>query len=642
MAQGGNLAALALKFDNTWVRYLNADPEHKRNAPNKKSRQVRSGHYVPVRPTPLPEVCYVAHSSAMANALDVGDEEAQSEDFIKFFGGHFDVVENADGAASWATPYALSIMGSPQSQNCPFGTGNGYGDGRAISVGEVFVPSVWDGTHFEQSIGELEDPAFAKAPARDKNNATGRRWELQLKGGGTTPFCRGGDGRAVLRSSVREFLASEAMHALRVPTTRALVLVVSGEETSQRPWYSGQSPEAPEGLSEDDPRLARFPPEMRRAIIMQYTSENRNPDMMVTENCAITTRVSPSFCRVGHVDLFARRLRREPDSAERKDELQKMVAHAIYREYPELLGDSANVPPDVAKLPELAPRMLRLAATRIADVVAGWLRVGFCQGNFNADNCLIGGRTMDYGPFGFMDEYDPLFAKWTGSGEHFAFINQPQAGLMNFKTLAESVVPSYLAKGADEEEEIKAHVMFARDTIQEAVVDTWRRKLGFAEGRGGDSAGGLFKKLASLMQASRADYTMLWRELGGVAATASRDGVASAAADTSLVARACYAPLCDKRKEEWTTFLTEWLTALGTDLDTAGERMARENPKYVPREWMLVEAYTTAQKGNMSIFNDLFDLFLDPYGEGSDRLASEYYRLAPTDALSRGGTAFMT
>ena len=126
---------------------------------------------------------------------------------------------------TWATPYALSIMGSPQSQDFPFGTGNGYGDGRAISVGEVFVPSAWDGAHFEQSIGELEDPAFAKAPARDKNNATGRRWELQLKGGGTTPFCRGGDGRAVLRSSVREFLASEAMHALRVPTTRALVLV---------------------------------------------------------------------------------------------------------------------------------------------------------------------------------------------------------------------------------------------------------------------------------------------------------------------------------------------------------------------------------------------------------------------------------
>lgn len=636
---------LSARFDPTWTKQLNADPEAERNAPNKKSREVKSGHFVPVRPTPLPDVRYVHHSPAMAAALGVSDADAQADDFVRFFGGHFDAALGTPpppNAASWATPYALSIMGNPQTQNCPFGTGNGYGDGRAISVAEVFVPSAWDGKAFAESLGALEDPAYAAACARQADGTTGRRWELQLKGGGTTPFCRGGDGRAVLRSSVREYLASEAMQALRVPTTRALVLVVSGEETSQRPWYSGQASDAAAGLSEDDPRLARFPPEVRRAIMMQYQSENRNPDVLVTEACAITTRVSPSFARVGHVDLFARRLRREPKSEQRKLELQQMVAHAIFREYPELLGDKAHAPPELAQLPELAPRMLRMASRRIADVVAGWLRVGFCQGNFNADNCLIGGRTMDYGPFGFMDEYDPMFAKWTGSGEHFAFLNQPNAGLMNVKTLIECVVPSYISDGVDEDEEVRAHVLFARDTIQEAVLDTWRRKFGFGEGEGGAVVGKLFKEMAELMQSSRADYTMMWRELGSVAASAARDGVAAAAADTAAIESACYAPLSGDQKAKWTSFVTEWLTALGDDHAAASARMARENPKFVPREWILVEAYTAAQKGDMSVLEDLFELFQDPYGEGSERHANTYYRLAPTEALRKGGTAFMT
>ena len=132
-----------------------------------------------------------------------------TQTFARFFGGDAAAVP---GMESWATPYALAIMGQRQSSNCPFGTGNGYGDGRAVSVGEIV------------------------------NEKTGTRWEMQLKGGGTTPFCRGGDGRAVLRSSIREFLASEAMHALGVSTTRALSLVVSdGGDTVRRPWYNPKS-----------------------------------------------------------------------------------------------------------------------------------------------------------------------------------------------------------------------------------------------------------------------------------------------------------------------------------------------------------------------------------------------------------------
>ena len=127
---------------------------------------------------------------------------------MKFFSGQQDAIP---GFTSWATPYALSIYGQKMTDNCPFKTGNGYGDGRAISIAELLT-------------------------------ASGERWELQLKGAGCTPWCRGGDGRAVLRSSIREFLAQEAMHYLGVSTTRGLTITYSETETVQRPWFSGKSP----------------------------------------------------------------------------------------------------------------------------------------------------------------------------------------------------------------------------------------------------------------------------------------------------------------------------------------------------------------------------------------------------------------
>ena len=148
------------------------------------------------------------------------------------------------------------------------------------------------------------------------------------------------------------------------------------------------------------------------------------PDVMIRESCAITTRVSPSFLRVGHLDLFARRAEVAP-APDGLRQLEQLISHALFREYP-------DVSPD-APLPARAKEMLRAAADRFGRLVADWLRVGFCQGNFNADNCLVGGRTMDYGPFGFIDCYDPLFAKWVGSGDHYTFMNQPNAILANLQ-----------------------------------------------------------------------------------------------------------------------------------------------------------------------------------------------------------------
>ena len=152
--------------NESWINHLNPDPEEAIHRPNKISREVLSGHYVLVDPTPLPDPLLMAYTSEVGEMIGLNDKSMQSEAFIKYFSGDSTAIS---GFNTWSTPYALSIYGQKRTDNCPFGTGNGYGDGRAISVAEVLNP------------------------------ITNGRWEMQLKGSGTTPFCRGGDGRAVLR-----------------------------------------------------------------------------------------------------------------------------------------------------------------------------------------------------------------------------------------------------------------------------------------------------------------------------------------------------------------------------------------------------------------------------------------------------------
>ena len=201
----GSLGCLAARLDNSWVAQLRPDPSSK--PPNKRAREVHSGHYVLVKPTPLKRPYLVTYSRDVLRMLELSEAEAEAESspFVRLFSGATDAV--AGFQATWATPYALSIYGEEVQPNGAGASGNGYGDGRAISIGEVLT-------------------------------AAGQRWELQLKGGGATPFCRHADGRAVLRSSVREYVASEAMHHMGVPTTRALSLIASRSDTVLRPWYA--------------------------------------------------------------------------------------------------------------------------------------------------------------------------------------------------------------------------------------------------------------------------------------------------------------------------------------------------------------------------------------------------------------------
>jgi len=232
-----SLDELAKLADYSLLNSLNGDPQATISGEDYAPRQVFSGHYVPVKPTPILEPEYVVHSQLFFSELGFDDSLAQTDDFRRLFSGDISHVPEPMRQIGWSTGYALSIYGTEYIQQCPFQTGNGYGDGRAVSVLEAVI--------------------------------NGQRLEMQLKGAGRTPYCRGADGRAVLRSSIREFLAQEHMHELGVPTSRSLCLYVSKAETVDRPWYS-------EG------------------------SYSADPDIMVSNPVAISTRVAPSFLRVGN------------------------------------------------------------------------------------------------------------------------------------------------------------------------------------------------------------------------------------------------------------------------------------------------------------------------------------------------------
>ena len=193
----------------SFIEKLNSDPDAKFNGDNKSPREVFTGHYVPVSPTAIKEPIYISHSVNFFEELGFSENLIKSDDFIKMFSGDMSNISNLTQNMGWATGYALSIYGTEYYAQCPFQTGNGYGDGRAISIFEAVI--------------------------------NGKRWEFQLKGAGKTPYCRGADGRAVLRSSVREFLAQEHMHTLGIPTSRSLTLFTSKKEQVTRPWFKDNS-----------------------------------------------------------------------------------------------------------------------------------------------------------------------------------------------------------------------------------------------------------------------------------------------------------------------------------------------------------------------------------------------------------------
>lgn len=254
---------------------------------------------------------------------------------------------------------------------------------------------------------------------------------------------------------------------------------------------------------------------------------------------------------------------------------------------------------------------------------------------------------MDYGPFGWMEEYNPVFAKWTGSGEHFGFFNQHSAGYANYDVLASSVVQVICAARGEEDPD-ETYVSFmnsARDLFQDKVDETIRLKMGF---RKDDDSGELWEKLEPLLRVSRTDWTVFWRQLTYVAGTypdleslefEDMMALLEGEGDSSPF----YEQLDPTVRRQWIAWIQLWRDALRfSQTKDIYKQMKSTNPKYVLREWMLVDAYSAAGFGDETILKDMYELIQDPYGEGTEAQQEQFYRRAPERALTTGGTAFMS
>ncbi|MEM7182520.1 MAG: protein adenylyltransferase SelO family protein [Spirochaetota bacterium] len=547
-----DLQELASLADYSLLDTLHSDPEATESGEDHQPRQVFSGHYVPVKPTPLPNPEYVAHSKVFFQELGFDNSLAQTPGFMRLFSGEMSQLPEPMQRKGWATGYALSIYGTEYIQQCPFQTGNGYGDGRAISVLEIV--------------------------------SKGKRWEMQLKGAGRTPYCRGGDGRAVLRSSVREFLAQEHMHALGIPTSRSLSLYVSHTETVKRPWYY-------EG------------------------SQSTDPEIMVSNPVAISTRVAPSFLRVGQVELFGRRARenQHPDALK---ELEMIFSHLLEREYKAEIEENL---PMTEKVVLLATKFRE----RLTSLVANWLRVGYCQGNFNSDNCAGGGYTLDYGPFGFCELFDPVFQPWTGGGRHFSFLNQPAAAEKNFDMFCVALVQLLRSDQTAMEKLEKIRSEFS-SVMEEKLERMWASKLGI------DTFDPeLFVQLLQLMVKTSVDYTIFFRELSNIPE------------DLSGIGKSFYRQPTDELKKEWGQWLQKWhgLVHNNGNSEAVSKKMKLVNPKYTWREWLVVPAYQQAMRGNYTLIEELQEVLTKPFDEQTKEVEDKYYTLRPEEFLWAGGVS---
>jgi len=570
---------LATLANYSLIDTLNCDPDAKADGADHLPRQVFTGHYVPVNPSPIKDPEYVAHSKSFFRELGFADSMAQSTDFVRMFSGDLaDVPENMR-KVGWATGYALSIFGTEYNQQCPFKTGNGYGDGRAISVLEAVI--------------------------------SGRRWEMQLKGGGRTPYCRGADGRAVLRSSVREFLAQEHMHALGVPTSRALSLYVSKTEKVKRPWYS-------EG------------------------SRSKDPDMLTSEAVAISTRVAPSFIRIGQLELFGRRARNN-EHPKAMEELETIVLHAIDREYGDVIDNKLSTAEKVV----LLAREFRSCLT---SLMANWIRVGYCQGNFNSDNCAVGGFTLDYGPFGFCDVFNPYYQPWTGGGHHFAFMNQPVAAERNFHMFCTALQP-LLTPHQDCLQQLDNIRSGFAQVMQEQMEKMWAAKLGLDTFHAA-----LFSELASLMVQTPVDYTIFFRELSMIPDDIGplKKSFYKNSNHTLTSMHPTYETYPEAMDKRWSEWLTQWKSLISsTNMTDANavpprsrEKISRQmkcvNPKYSLREWFLVPAYQQATAGNYALIQELQEVMTQPYAEQSKDVEEKYYRLKPSEFFEVAGVSHVS
>ncbi|MDP1927021.1 MAG: YdiU family protein [Thiobacillus sp.] len=458
-------------------------------------------YYSRVCPTPVPDPYLVCHSPEALALLDLDASEISRPELIQTLAGN----QLLPGMDAMAALYAGHQFGHFVPQ---------LGDGRAILLGEV-------------------------------KNAAGEGWEVQLKGAGRTPYSRGGDGRAVLRSSIREFLCSEAMHALGIPTTRALCIV-----GSDRPVYR-----------EDE------------------------------ETAALVTRLAPSFVRFGSFEVFYYRNQIEP--------IKHLADYVIARYYPTL-----------ATRAEPYAELLREVTRRTAELMAQWQAVGFSHGVMNTDNMSILGLTLDYGPFGFLDAFDPGYVcNHSDTGGRYAFDQQPDVAAWNITKLAQTLVPLLSVEAAS------AAIADYPQQFGQAYIARMAAKLGLPAS--GDTTPLLMDALQLLAQ-NHVDYTIFMRRLGDFDSSTS---AINAPLRDLFLDRAAF--------DAWAVRYAAALRQQGSDDGERGQAMRAVNPKYILRNHLAeVAIRRAADDRDYSEINRLHRLLARPFDEQPE---NEGYAAEPPD-----------
>ena len=525
----------ALTFDNLFTGELPADPES-----GNARRQVTQACYSRVQPTQVSQPQLVAHATEVAQQLGLSPAFCESDAFPQIFSGNR-LLEGMD-------PYAMCYGGHQ------FGNWAGQlGDGRAINLGEIV-------------------------------NQDGKRWALQLKGAGPTPYSRTADGLAVLRSSIREFLCSEAMSHLGVPTTRALSLVSTGEQVVRDMFYDG----------------------------------NPKP-----EPGAIVCRVAPSFTRFGSFQIFAAR--------GEIDVLKQLVDYTIRTDFPHL--DEPSHDTYLAWFEEVC--------RTTAQMIVHWLRVGFVHGVMNTDNMSILGLTIDYGPYGWLEDYD---TNWTpnttdAAGPRYAFGKQPQIAHWNLVQLANAIYP-LIEQTEPLEKVLNSYVQELESCWQSMMA----QKLGLQAFKP-DLDDTLFSGLLEILQLTETDMTIFYRRLSSLDVSDTSESQTDDATLIQPLLDAYYVP--EQLTQDTTSKIASWLRRYqervredGTDNQRRQTRMNTVNPKYVLRNYLAQLAIDKAEQGDHSMVHELLELLRHPYDDQPDK--EEYAKKRPDWARQRAGCSMLS
>jgi serine/tyrosine/threonine adenylyltransferase len=487
----------AVRWENSFVQALPGDVVAA-NIP----RQVSNACYTLVMPTPIAAPRLLAWSDELAGLLGIA-RPAPAGPIAEVLAGN----RVLPGMQTYAARYGGHQFGHWAGQ---------LGDGRAITLGEMI--------------------------ARDET-----RQELQLKGAGRTPYSRTADGRAVLRSSLREFVCSEAMHHLGVPTTRALSLVATGEQVIRDMFYDG------------------------------------NP---APEPGAIVCRVAPSFVRFGNFQILA--AHREGDA------LRALADYVMSEHFPQ--HDTYG-------------QWYREICRRTALLMCDWMRLGFVHGVMNTDNMSILGLTIDYGPYGWLEGYDPQWTPNTtdAQGRRYSYGNQPGIAQWNLARLAEALLPL-----VPERAELEQGLTLYAETFHASWQRALAQKLGLVSlGQAGDEA--LTNDLFQLLQEVETDYTLFFR---GLAKVTLED-----ADDAALVAplrRAFYLEISSEHDSRVAAWLRRYLSRArqdGPGVGTRVERMNAVNPKYVFRNYLAQQAIDALEQGDATVLERLMQVLKRPYDE---------------------------